>query len=65
MVSVYYVIYNDKIIAKYFKSEHALEYAKAFSNKTNEHVEVDQYTWKSKDSFNMYEPPVSVKVLDY
>ena len=65
MISVYYVIYNDRIIAKYFKSEHALEYAKAFSSQVHEPVEVDQYTWKSRDSFNMYEPPVSVKALDY
>ena len=65
MVSVYFVIYNDRIIAKYFKSEQALKYAKAFSNKVQEHIEVDQYTWKSRDSFNMYEPPVSIEVLDY
>lgn len=65
MVSVYFVIYNDRIIAKYFKSDRALKYAKAFSSQVHEPVEVDQYTWKSRDSFNMYEPPVSVKALDY
>ena len=65
MVSVYFVIYNDRIIAKYFKLEHALAYAKSLSNQVHKPVEVNQYTWKSKDSFNMYEPPVSVKDLNY